>query len=65
MATRAAPAACAQRNGPTSRPWTSEPQRHQAYQGFLHYYNFHRPHGALDWATSASTLKDNLPEKHN
>ncbi|MCE2531319.1 MAG: integrase core domain-containing protein, partial [Acidimicrobiia bacterium] len=45
-------------------PWTSETQRHQAYRGFLHYYNYHRPHGALDWNTPASTLRDNLPSMH-
>lgn len=46
------------------RPWTSETQRHQAYGGFLHYYNFHRPHGALGWNTPASTIGDNLPGMH-
>ena len=43
------------------RPWTSEEQRHAAYQGFLHYHNHHRAHGALNWAAPASTLKDNVP----
>ncbi len=46
------------------RPWTSEEQRHAAYQGFLHYYNHHRAHGALNWAAPASTLKDNVPGMH-
>jgi transposase InsO family protein len=46
------------------RPWTSENQRTQAYTGFIHFYNHHRAHGALSWATPTSTLKDNLPEEH-
>ena len=46
------------------RPWTSETERHRAYQGFLHYYNHHRSHGALNWNTPASTIKDNLPGMH-
>jgi transposase InsO family protein len=46
------------------RPWTSEAQRARAYAGFLHFYNHHRSHGALGWATPASTLKDNLPAMH-
>ena len=47
------------------RPWTSEHQRHQAYTGFIHFYNHHRAHGSLGWATPTSILKDNLPEEHN
>jgi transposase InsO family protein len=46
-------------------PWTSETQRTRAYTGFLHFYNHHRSHGALGWATPTSTLKDNLPELHS
>ncbi len=46
------------------RPWTSETQRATHYRGFLHFYNQHRSHGALDWATPASTLRDNLPAMH-
>ena len=46
------------------RPWTSETERHHAYAGFIHFYNHHRSHGALKWATPASTLRDNLPEEH-
>jgi len=46
------------------RPWTSEAQRAVAYRGFLHFYNHHRSHGALSWATPASTLRDNLPAMH-
>ena len=46
------------------RPWTSEHQRHVAYDGFIHYYNWHRPHGALRWATPISQLGDNLPSEH-
>lgn len=47
------------------RPWTSEHQRQQAYSGFIHYYNHHRAHGSLRWATPISTLRDNLPEEHS
>ena len=51
------------------RPWASETERHAGYNGFTHFYNHHRSHGALQWATPAATLtaitKDNLPEEHN
>ena len=47
------------------RPWTSETQRTHHYRGFIHFYNHHRAHGALGWATPTSILKDNLPEEHN
>jgi transposase InsO family protein len=50
------------------RPWTSEAQRHRAYSGFMHFYNHHRSHGALAWATPHETLSrlagDNLPAEH-
>ena len=46
------------------RPWTSETQRARAYTGFVHFYNHHRSHGALGWATPTSILKDNLPAMH-
>ena len=50
------------------RPWTSETERHQAYNGFIHFYNHHRSHGALAWATPTETLRqlvrDNLPAEH-
>ena len=47
------------------RPWNSETQRHTAYAEFIHFYNHHRSHGALSWATPASTIQDNLPAEHN
>jgi len=51
------------------RPWTSDDERHHGYDGFTHFYNHHRSHGALKWATPADTLAqlsgDNLPEEHN
>ena len=47
------------------RDWTSDHQRQAAYDGFIHFYNHHRSHGALGPATPASTLRDNLPAEHN
>lgn len=47
------------------RPWTSETQRHHAYQGFIHFNNHHRSHGSLKWATPISIIQDNLPAEHN
>ena len=49
-------------------PWNSEPQRQAAYDGFVHFYNHHRPHGALSWSTPADThhhlREDNVPHGH-
>jgi transposase InsO family protein len=50
------------------RAWTSDAQRTTAYDGFIHFYNHHRSHGALGWSTPASTLntiRDNLPSEHS
>jgi transposase InsO family protein len=47
------------------RPWTSESQRAAAYANFTHFYNRHRPHGALGWATPISTLGENVPAEHS
>lgn len=47
------------------RDWTSETERHHGFDGFIHFYNHHRPHGALGWATPTSILRDNLPGEHN
>ena len=46
------------------RPWYSETQRTDAYTGFIHFYNHHRSHGALGWATPTSIIRDNLPAMH-
>ena len=46
------------------RAWNSEPQRTAGYAHFIHFYNHHRPHGGLGWATPTSTLTDNLPAEH-
>ncbi len=51
------------------RDWHSETERHLAYDGFLHFYNHHRSHGALGWATPIETLNrllgDNVPGGHS
>ena len=56
------------RNGPTSATGPPTRQRHAAYDGFIHFYNHHRSHGALGWATPIATLnrlaEDNLPATH-
>ena len=50
------------------RDWHSDDERHAAYDGFMHFYNHHRSHGALGWATPIDTLAhlhgDNLPAEH-
>lgn len=51
------------------RDWHSEHDRHEAYAKFVHYYNSHRSHGGLDWATPIDALRslarDNVPEIHS
>lgn len=51
------------------RPWRSESERHLGYEAFIHFYNHHRPHGGLGWATPTDTLNrltgDNLPAEHS
>ncbi len=47
------------------RPWTSETERHEGYRHFLHFYNHHRPHGSLRWASPISIIGDNLPDEHS
>jgi transposase InsO family protein len=51
------------------RPWRTDHQRTHAYDGFMHFYNRHRSHGALGWSTPTDTLArltgDNLPGFHN
>ena len=48
--------------------WQSDTQRTAAHQMFMHHYNQHRPHGALNWDTPLATLTrltgDNLPGMH-
>ncbi len=42
-------------------------ERHAGYDAFIHFYNHHRSHGGLGWASPAATLatfKDNLPAEH-
>ena len=51
------------------RAWRSEQDRSTAYDGFIHFYNHHRSHGALDWRSPIATLAhlngDNLPAEHS
>ena len=50
------------------RPWNSEAERHTGYDAFLHFYNHHRSHGGLGWATPTATLvtlRDNVPARHS
>lgn len=51
------------------RDWRSDRQRTTGYDGFIHFYNQHRSHGALGWSTPTDTLNrllgDNLPGFHN
>lgn len=51
------------------RAWTSDAERTTAYDGFMHFYNHHRSHGALGWATPMATLHrllgDNVPAVHS
>ena len=51
------------------RPWLSETDRSIGYEHFTHFYNHHRSHGALGWATPHQTLnhlaEDNLPAEHS
>jgi transposase InsO family protein len=51
------------------RDWHSDAQRRAAYDGFMHFYNRHRSHGALGWATPIQSLShctgDNLPAEHS
>jgi transposase InsO family protein len=47
------------------RHWESEDERTAAYHGFIHFYNHHRSHGSLRWATPISIIKDNLPAMHS
>ncbi len=47
------------------RHWNSENERHQAYIGFIHFYNHHRSHGSLGWATPTTIIRNNLPAEHN
>ena len=50
------------------RDWTSEAERVVGYDRFMHFYNRHRPHGALGWhspmATLTRCLGDNVPGEH-
>jgi len=36
----------------------------RGYQHFVHFYNHHRSHGSLGWATPTSILRDNLRAEH-
>jgi transposase InsO family protein len=47
------------------RDWHTDHERTTHHDHFIHFYNHHRAHGALKWATPMSTLKDNVPGMHN
>jgi transposase InsO family protein len=51
------------------RDWHTDTQRRDAYDGFMHFYNHHRSHGSLGWASPIDTLthcsEDNLPAEHS
>jgi transposase InsO family protein len=51
------------------RDWNTDHERRAAYDGFIHFYNHHRSHGALGWATPIDTLnrlhRDNVPADHS
>ena len=48
------------------RDWNSDRERSaRITTHFIHFYNHHRAHGALGWATPMSTLKDNVTGQHN
>jgi transposase InsO family protein len=47
-----------------ARPYSSNHQRLDALPAWLHDYNHHRPHRALD-RRSPMQLLDNLPGTHN
>src|SRR5204863_2992454 len=46
-----------------ARPYTSEADRAAAYPQFLHTYNHHRPHSALNGASPADRIP-NLAGQH-
>ena len=50
------------------RDWTSESARDTGYYRFMHFYNHHRSHGALEWQSPVATLSrlagDNVLDGH-
>jgi hypothetical protein len=42
--------------------WASDRERSDHYERFVHFYDHHRAHGALEWSTPIATLKDNVPD---
>jgi transposase InsO family protein len=50
------------------RDWTSDRARETGYHRFMHFYNHHRSHGALEWQSPMATLNrlagDNVPGLH-
>ena len=52
-----------------TRDWNTDTERTQAHQAFMHHYNQHRPHRALNYNTPTAALThlndDNVPGMHN
>ena len=46
------------------RDWHTDTQRSAHYEHFVHFYNHHRAHGALEWSTPMTVLEDNVTGQH-
>jgi len=44
---------------------TQRPSAPMPTPGFIHFYDHHRAHGVLGWATPTSLIQDNLPGCHH
>ena len=48
-----------------SRPYTTNSERTETLDCWLHHYNHHRPHTAHHGATPMHVLDNNVPGNHN